>query len=601
MKKIKIKSKRLISALLAIVLVVSVLPLNMFSITSEASTNHSEAEAVAWIKARGDENWWKDVNGADGCQCVDLIMAYYEYLVGYRVSGNACDYLQSSKWPSGWYMDSTPAPGAIVIWDEYVYTGQWTTGQYGHVGLVYAVSGSNVYTVETNTGGTSGSGDAAAAKYRTRVNVNAKYLHPDFVADTTKPTISNVHISNVSSSAFTVNCTLDDNVGVTRVWLNIYGPGGNDGYSVDASSGNFSHTISTSKYGGSGLYSVHIYAFDAAGNETRYAINNIDVIDDNTKPTISSVNISNVSSSEFTLNCTLADNVGVTRVWLNIYGPNGNDGYSVNASSGNFSHTISISKYGGFGIYSIHIYAFDAAGNETRYAINNIYVNDEYTIIYNPNNGQNAPVEQTKAYGEEITLSLSEPTREGYTFLGWSTDANAAEAEYLLGDTYSVNADLTLYAVWKENTEEYFEIYGSLKTFGESADEVTVIFYKPGESEACGYTTLDAEAEEFCISGIEAGEYELVVSKENHVGRFYEISTENGNVNLDIVLNLVGDMNGDGKVNTVDVARANAHAKGVTELSGYEFYCVDINGDGKVNTLDVARMNAHSRGITSLW
>ena len=55
---------------------------------------------------------------------------------------------------------------------------------------------------------------------------------------------------------------------VTRVWLNIYGPGGQNGYAVSAKNGTFTHTVNTSDYGGAGVYAVHIYAFDANGNET---------------------------------------------------------------------------------------------------------------------------------------------------------------------------------------------------------------------------------------------------------------------------------------------------------------------------------------------
>ena len=99
---------------------------------------------------------------------------------------------------------------------------------------------------------------------------------------------------------------------------------------------------------------------------------------------------------------------------------------------------------------------------------------------------------------------------------------------------------------------------------------------------------------------VEAGSYILRVSKENHVTREYEIEIAE-DIELNIQLNLVGDINGDGKINTVDVARANAHAKSMSTLTGYEFDCVDINGDGKVNTVDVAKMNAHAKGITTLW
>lgn len=77
-----------------------------------------------------------------------------------------------------------------------------------------------------------------------------------------------------------------------------------------------------------------------------------------------------------------------------------------------------------------------------------------YTITYNANGGKNAPPTQTKYYGKAITLSTNEPVRDGYTFLGWNTSSTAtsANSSYDPGDTYSSNANLTLYAVWKANT-----------------------------------------------------------------------------------------------------------------------------------------------------
>ena len=53
---------------------------------------------------------------------------------------------------------------------------------------------------------------------------------------------------------------------------------------------------------------------------------------------------------------------------------------------------------------------------------------------------------------------------------------------------------------------------------------------------------------------------------------------------LDLKIHLIGDITGDGRVNTTDVARANAHAKKTTLLTDYEFECADVNNDGKINT-----------------
>ena len=58
---------------------------------------------------------------------------------------------------------------------------------------------------------------------------------------------------------------------------------------------------------------------------------------------------------------------------------------------------------------------------------NDSTLNDDYekaktwSIIYNANGGTNAPSTQTANVGQSITITSSKPTRNGYTFLGWST------------------------------------------------------------------------------------------------------------------------------------------------------------------------------------
>lgn len=73
-----------------------------------------------------------------------------------------------------------------------------------------------------------------------------------------------------------------------------------------------------------------------------------------------------------------------------------------------------------------------------------------YTVTYNANGGSGAPANQTKVYNTNLTLSTTRPTRNGFAFLGWSTSSSATSpnANYDPGDTYSTNANLTLYAVW---------------------------------------------------------------------------------------------------------------------------------------------------------
>ena len=73
-----------------------------------------------------------------------------------------------------------------------------------------------------------------------------------------------------------------------------------------------------------------------------------------------------------------------------------------------------------------------------------------YTVSYNANGGTNAPSSQTKWKDQALTLSSSKPTRTGYDFKGWATSASGSVA-YAAGASYTANASVTLYAVWKAN------------------------------------------------------------------------------------------------------------------------------------------------------
>ncbi|MBE6688895.1 MAG: hypothetical protein E7588_06410 [Ruminococcaceae bacterium] len=73
-----------------------------------------------------------------------------------------------------------------------------------------------------------------------------------------------------------------------------------------------------------------------------------------------------------------------------------------------------------------------------------------YYIDYNANGGTGAPEPQYKLYGKALTLSSTVPTRDGYTFKGWSISKTGAVA-YQPGGSYIDNISTTLYAIWEEN------------------------------------------------------------------------------------------------------------------------------------------------------
>lgn len=71
-----------------------------------------------------------------------------------------------------------------------------------------------------------------------------------------------------------------------------------------------------------------------------------------------------------------------------------------------------------------------------------------YTVSYNANGGIDAPGNQTKWFGEVLKLQSGSPTRTGYKFMGWATDAYSKTAVFAPGANYTYNNNAVLYAVW---------------------------------------------------------------------------------------------------------------------------------------------------------
>ena len=91
--------------------------------------------------------------------------------------------------------------------------------------------------------------------------------------------------------------------------------------------------------------------------------------------------------------------------------------------------------------------AGDAHEVETRTLYR--YIAKDHTVTYDANGGTGAPDPQIKVHGEALTLSDTIPNRDGYVFLGWAADQTATEAEYQPSDSFTTDADTTLYAVWE--------------------------------------------------------------------------------------------------------------------------------------------------------
>lgn len=138
------KSNKMISFILSILTLLSA-----FVLLSTAKVNavsQTRDEAVSWANSQIAK--YIDVDGAYGNQCVDLIMAYYQYLGVSRVSGHGYQYATNSL-PSGWTrIQNTPTfvpePGDIVVWNASI------GGGYGHVGIFISGDTSSFVSIDQN-------------------------------------------------------------------------------------------------------------------------------------------------------------------------------------------------------------------------------------------------------------------------------------------------------------------------------------------------------------------------------------------------------------------------------------------------------------------
>ena len=81
------------------------------------------------------------------------------------------------------------------------------------------------------------------------------------------------------------------------------------------------------------------------------------------------------------------------------------------------------------------------------------YDPDEYMLTFDGCGGTGAPEPVKKYYDWEITLPTTAPIRDGYDFLGWSTDRTTVS--YQPGDAYNGNGDRTFYAVWAKRVYDF--------------------------------------------------------------------------------------------------------------------------------------------------
>ena len=103
------------------------------------------------------------------------------------------------------------------------------------------------------------------------------------------------------------------------------------------------------------------------------------------------------------------------------------------------------------GVWNIsHTGGFATSGGECDVT----FVAETVTLEYDPRGGSGEPGDQSGDAASDVTVSTTEPTRDGYSFTGWNTVADGSGTSYAGDDTYTLpnSGTDTLYAQWQINT-----------------------------------------------------------------------------------------------------------------------------------------------------
>lgn len=89
--------------------------------------------------------------------------------------------------------------------------------------------------------------------------------------------------------------------------------------------------------------------------------------------------------------------------------------------------------------------------------------NNIYTVSFEPNGGTGSVQKESFKYDIAGTLKANTYQRTGYEFLGWASASDAATPDYMDQEivknlTTEDNAEITLYAVWKDVTAPELEL-----------------------------------------------------------------------------------------------------------------------------------------------
>lgn len=240
-----------------------------------------------------------------------------------------------------------------------------------------------------------------------------------------------------------------------------------------------------------------------------------------------------------------------------------------------------------------------------------VWVDNAYTFILDANGGTlSALFDNSGSYlrinsrellssfflnNNKYTIDKNMFVRNDKTFKEWNTKADGSGKTYFEGelvgkdDVVLENNTFKLYAIW----EDYFDY--------------RIKDYYVDETNHYISRIMAGTSKEDFLKKIEHSErYGVEVDTKNIDGKEVMYTGgktriyQGGNVYVTYTNIVIGDVNGDGAINSADLLRIRQHLLGSKYLRGENFLASDINYDSDINSADILRVRQHLLGTKTI-
>lgn len=211
-----------------------------------------------------------------------------------------------------------------------------------------------------------------------------------------------------------------------------------------------------------------------------------------------------------------------------------------------------------------------------------------YTVTFKDYDGTVLST-QTVNHGANATAPAN-PTREGYTFTGWS------------GKYMGVTGNSTVTATYTQNAApaEFFTFASGADTTYISIDETNgYLVFKAGANTAAEIIALFADTN----VSITKADGTTAVTGTAKVGTTYIITSTINGVSESLTVVVVGDLNGDGSISAArDFSALRSHLSGTTVITNAALLvAADVNCDGSISAArDISKLrNYLNKSVTN--